>query len=238
MYRAIGFDLGETLIHYEGVPLNWQSLYQEALAQVAKICLYQGGKEALDQAGSILAKYNTRLYPRTSEVSADTIFGEVLMAWGIADHLLLNVAKRAFFSFFQRTMLTYVDTLPTLQTLKAKGIKIGILTDVPYGMEREYVEHDLQSIAEYIDVFITSVEAGYRKPDAHGYLELARRLDVQPDMMIFVGNEEKDIVGANNAGMLSVLLDREGKNISYGETWKISSLAELSTLLFKAEMPG
>jgi putative hydrolase of the HAD superfamily len=149
---------------------------------------------------------------------------------GSIEPSLTQGSKASFFSFFQMNMITYEDTLPMLQTLRAKGVKVGVLTDVPYGMDREYAEHDLRSIAEYIDVFITSAEVGYRKPDSHGYLELARRLDAQPDRMVFVGNEEKDIVGANNAGMFSILLDREQKNHSYGEQWRISSLAELQAL--------
>jgi putative hydrolase of the HAD superfamily len=231
MYQAIGFDLGETLIHYQGVSLNWQSLYQDALRHVAKSCAYQESKETLAQATAILSRYNTRLYPRTSEVSADQIFGEILRAWGISNRRSLNEAKQAFFSFFQMNLIPYHDTLPLLQTLRAKGVKVGVLTDVPYGMDRVYAERDLQSFADYTDVFLTSVEVGYRKPALPGYLGLAKRLAVQPELMAFVGNEEKDIVGANHAGIFSILLDREQKNQSYGEQWRISSLAEIQTLL-------
>jgi len=35
MFAGVGFDLGETLIEYEGVPLDWQSEYPPALAAVA-----------------------------------------------------------------------------------------------------------------------------------------------------------------------------------------------------------
>lgn len=37
-FRAIGFDLGDTLLAYRGVPLNWASLYDEALRAVAVRC--------------------------------------------------------------------------------------------------------------------------------------------------------------------------------------------------------
>src|SRR5258708_5142952 len=230
MYQAIGFDLGETLIHYQGVPLNWQSLYQDALAHVAKSCGYQGSQETLAQAAAILSRYNTRLYPRTYEVSADHILEEILRAWEVSHLRYLNTAKQAFFSFFQRKLILYQDTLPLLQTLKAKGIKVGVLTDVAYGMDRVYAEQDLESFAEYIDVFLTSADVGYRKPASPGYLALAKRLEVQAETIAFVGNEEKDIIGANNAGMFSILLDREQKNLHYGEQRRISSLAELLTL--------
>ena len=36
--KAIGFDLGKTLIHCAGLPLNWQSLYRQALTRVAEAC--------------------------------------------------------------------------------------------------------------------------------------------------------------------------------------------------------
>jgi putative hydrolase of the HAD superfamily len=231
MYQAIGFDLGETLIHYQGVPLNWQSLYQEALASVAQSCTYQAGKETLAQAATILSRYNTRLHPRIYEVSADRILGEILQAWGVSNTRYLTKAKQAFFSFFQMRLLPYDDMLPILQLLKTKGIKVGVLTDVPYGMERMYAEQDIQPFAEYIDAFITSAEIGYRKPAAQGYLALAKHLAVQPELMAFVGNEEKDMIGANHAGMFSILLDREQKNLSYGEQWRISSLTEIQALL-------
>jgi|GEM_PF-4760658 len=29
--KAVSFDLGETLIHYVGLPLNWQGLYGQTL---------------------------------------------------------------------------------------------------------------------------------------------------------------------------------------------------------------
>lgn len=230
MYQAVGFDLGETLIHYQGVPLNWQSLYREALAQVARSCDYQGSEEALAQASSILAKYNTRLYPRTYEVSADQILEEILRAWDVPPTSYLDASKRAFFSFFQRKLLPYPDTFSLLQMLKTQGVKIGILTDVAYGMERIYAEQDIQIFAEYIDVFLTSADVGYRKPEPSGYLMLAQSLGVSVEKMAFVGNEEKDIVGANAAGMTSILIDRERQDLHYGEQRSISSLAELQAL--------
>jgi len=91
MLHAIGFDLGETLIHYQGMPLSWQALYREALAQVAQSCMYQAGEDEITQAVSILARYNTRLHPRTHEVSADTILGEILTAWDV--DLIINGSR-------------------------------------------------------------------------------------------------------------------------------------------------
>jgi hypothetical protein len=35
--KAIGFDLGNTLISYENFPLNWQSFYADALRKVLEV---------------------------------------------------------------------------------------------------------------------------------------------------------------------------------------------------------
>ena len=36
--KAIGFDLGGTLINYNGIPMSWQKLYSSALTDVALRC--------------------------------------------------------------------------------------------------------------------------------------------------------------------------------------------------------
>ena len=45
--------------------------------------------------------------------------------------------------------------------------------------------------------------------------------------MIYVANEEKDIIGANNAGMISVLINRTTEFINYGEKYQCKNLNEM-----------
>jgi putative hydrolase of the HAD superfamily len=123
--------------------------------------------------------------------------------------------------------MLYEDTILTLQKLKEKDFKIGILTDVPYGMGKEYVLKDIAQFKEYVDVILTSVEVGYRKPNVQGYKELSSKLCVSESDMIFIGDESKDIIGANNAGMFSVLINRTNEVFNYGQKKTIKSLVEL-----------
>lgn len=234
--QAVGFDLGETLMCYEGVPLNWQSLYAEALIAVWDACRCGHSlpsEDDLARGGTILAHYNTRLNPRTTEVTATRILSEVLDCWGMNSKDAAVLAERAFFGFFQQHYAVYSDTLPALRALHARGLKIGILTDVPYGMSRQFVERDIASIAAEVDTVLTSVETGYRKPSPHGFLALAAALGVPANKIVFVGNEAKDVQGANAAGMVSVLLVRESstRKEDYDQEITISSLVELEPLL-------
>jgi len=228
--KAIGFDLGETLIHYAGLPLNWQGLYGQALARVAEACGHPITEADIRVGEAILGRYNTRLHPRLQEVTAGHIFAEVLAAWGFPTVGGCDQVEDAFFGFFQQAYAAYPDTHPALQALQNQGIKVGVLTDAPYGMPRRFVERDLAPIAEHLDATLTSVEIGHRKPHPSGYLALAERLGVEPSDVAYVGNEEKDIVGANVAGMFSVLIDRTGSGADFGQKRTITSLRELAEL--------
>ena len=55
-----------------------------------------------------------------------------------------------------------------------------MLTDVPYGMDREFVLEDCRPIIDHIDVLLTSVDVGYRKPHVEGYMKLSALLGVSP----------------------------------------------------------
>jgi FMN phosphatase YigB (HAD superfamily) len=45
--------------------------------------------------------------------------------------------------------------------------------------------------------------------------------------MAYIGDEQKDIAGAKNAGMKAVLIDRNGSLPPFGEDIRIISLYEL-----------
>lgn len=185
--RGVGFDLGDTLLFYRDTPLNWTALYPKALARVADACGAKPTPEQVAAAGKILQKYNTRLVPRTHEVTAAEIFWGILQTWNVSDRLLLSPAIEAFFTFFQQRMEVYPDTIPTLAWLRQRGIPIGVLTDVPYGMPRAFVMHDLANagISSLIDTVITSVEVGFRKPEPPGYLALAGQLRLSSGEMLY-----------------------------------------------------
>jgi len=225
--KAIGFDLGRTLIEYENVPLSWTKLYKEALTEVLVKCNSGVDDNKVAIGEEILSKYNTRINYREIEVSADTIFSEILVKWNLDTEVYLTTAKKAFFKFFQRKVKLYDDTISTLKTLKERGIKIGILTDVPYGMDKNYVLMDIDGFKEYIDVILTSVEAGHRKPNKQGFIALSNELGVTPNEMIYVGDEEKDIIGSNDLGIYSVLIDKSNSCTDYGQKKTIKKLNEL-----------
>ncbi len=237
-FRCIGFDLGDTLLFYRDVPMSWVALYPEALRSVAVSCGASPTPAQLTAAGQILSRYNTRITPRTKEVSATEIFSYVLEAWNVDPTRHLSAATEAYFTFFQQQMCAYPETVPALTFLREHGLLTGILTDVPYGMPRAFVQRDLNGsgISAFFDAVITSVEVGVRKPEPEGYLAVASRLGVAPHDMLYVGNEPKDVIGACRAGISSVFLDRSNSGANHGQQYTIPTLSGLLVIAIAKEL--
>jgi putative hydrolase of the HAD superfamily len=229
MIKAIGFDIGHTLIKYDN-PLNLSSLYRPALEHVISKCNIKYSDEKIETAVSILTKYNTRVNPREIEISSDVIFGEIFDSWFV-DLTFLNKAKSSFFSFLQSSAAPFIEVEPVLSKLKSINIQIGVFTNVAYGMDNHFSLKDIDAISQYIDIALTSVDVGFRKPNSAGFKMLLTTFDIQPFEMLFVGDEEVDIIGANNLGIGSVLINRSSKELDYGQIYTINSLNGIMDIL-------
>jgi putative hydrolase of the HAD superfamily len=143
----------------------------------------------------------------------------------------LKPAKDAFYSFFFTKTEVYPETETVLKELKKKNIKIGVLSNTAYGADKEYLIGRTPQINQYFDACLASTEVGFRKPHVKGFLQLLQTLQVQAGDCLFVGDEPADIIGANKAGMISVLINRNNKKHDYGQKYTVSSLTEILKLI-------
>ena len=192
---AVGFDLGDTLCEYAGVPLNWEGEYPAALAAVAQGCRLELSAERSRSGDQVLSRYNTRRTPRPDdqEYPAELIFHELLTKWG-APRDLLDQSISAFFGHFRQSLRAFPESTTVVTKLQQRGVSAGVLTDVPYGMPRSFVVSDVSRAGLPIrdDRIITSSDVGFRKPHPAGFAALARRLDTSCARLMYVGNERKD----------------------------------------------
>jgi putative hydrolase of the HAD superfamily len=230
LIKAVAFDFGNTLVS-SGLPLNWQEFYREVLTEILGKVDVKVDPDKIEAGERVLIKYNTRINYREYEVPADVIFTELLQEWGVRDLTRLSVAKDMFFSFFLKRTETFPDTEPVLKELRNRDMKIGVLSDTAYGAYKEYLAASILEINQYIDCFLTSTDIGFRKPNTLGYFRLAKELKIAPADCLFVGDEEKDISGANAAGMISVLIDRNNQHHNWGQIHTINSLKDVSNLV-------
>ena len=228
--KAVIFDLGGTLINYEGVPLYWGDYYKDAFQYVKEKLELKLSDNHINKSIEIIKKYNPRLYPREIEYDYKYIFSHVTQGWDIKESDIKNIVN-CFFSYFRRNVIVYQDTFELLKWLKEHNYKIGVLTDVPTGMSDNLVQEDISSFNNMIDYCISSVKCGYRKPNKSGLDMLAKAFDISNSNMIFIGDEEKDIKTAKNANCISIFINRKGESKSYGQDYEIKTLTEVKDLL-------
>ena len=228
MIKAVVFDIGQTLTYYP-FPLNWSKLYRPAFETVSKNLGIAISDEEYDHIGNVLSRYNTRINPREIEVSSDVIFGEILESTKI-DRFLINDIKREFYSFFRTDVEVYPEAEDVLKELKRKNILTATLSDVPYGMDNEYALGDLGKLIEYIDLPYTSNDIGFRKPLGIGLIRIAEEFHIDPSELVFVGDEQKDIECAHNAGTKGILINRIKVDKDFGQDYMINDLSGLIDL--------
>lgn len=225
LFKAIVFDIGQTLVEYNK-PLNWSKLYRSAFKSIADKCGYTFSDYHYQYANEVLTKYNTRVNPRDYEVTSNQIFAEILNGMEIPMSDIEQV-KFQFYSYFRQDVTVFPEVEETLKALSSKGVLLGTLSDVAYGMDNIYALEDIASIIKYIDYPFTSNDVGYRKPCAEGLRLLSEKMQISVNEMAFVGDEEKDILCASNAGVCSILINRDRSIKNYGQDKEIDSLDKL-----------
>ena len=91
----------------------------------------------------------------------------------------------------------FADTRSTLEAVRSRGLKVGVVSNVPADLRPVFAKHKLDSL---IDSFTHSFEVGAEKPDRAIFLAAAKSLGVRPSETLMVGDHEVDR-GAERAGM-------------------------------------
>src|SRR5690242_21376 len=110
--KCLAFDLGDTLVEYEGLPLSWETHYPEAIANLAQFLGVTVSPEQMDSCIAVLRSFNTRITPREIEITFSDILkivSKVLALEGAIDEM---PCATAFFSFFRQRLRAFPDTRP------------------------------------------------------------------------------------------------------------------------------
>jgi HAD superfamily hydrolase (TIGR01549 family) len=119
----------------------------------------------------------------------------------------------------------YEDVFPTVDALRAAGLRIGLVSNSARDV-REFARHHGLDV----DAGISSFHHGRTKPHASIFRAVLELLEVEPDEAAMVGDTiADDIEGALALGMRAILLDREGKNPGFEP--RIQTLNDLLPIL-------
>lgn len=98
----------------------------------------------------------------------------------------------------QEQWIPYEDTEPTLRALHERGIRIGVVSNVPRDLAPIFEAKGLRGL---VDAFTHSYEVGAEKPDPRIFLAACAKLGVAPEKSLMVGDHAVADGGALGAGL-------------------------------------
>lgn len=125
----------------------------------------------------------------------------------------------------------FADVHPALEQLRARGIRLGVVSNWTDNLHR--ILNGL-ALSPFFEVVITSAEAGIEKPDPAIFTPALEQAGVDPARCLYVGDSlTQDLPSSTAAGLSFALIDRENR---YPEVpcRRLSSLLELMDPLIKA----
>ena len=119
----------------------------------------------------------------------------------------------------------FPDALPAFASLRAHGLKLGLLSNTARDLDLFVAHHGLD-----VDATLTSRTHGKTKPHETIFRHMLDLLALPAEEVVMVGDTvEDDIEGARAVGMRAVLVDRKGTYPD--EPDRIESLAALAQTL-------
>jgi len=145
---------------------------------------------------------------------------------------LAKGAWKAYLSEWPRQTEFFPETLDVLESLRGR-YKLGVITNYMDSQTCQQV-FDKLGYRETFDALVVSAEVGYRKPSKVIFEQALKETGSRPENCVMAGDlYEADVVGANNSGMKSVLVDvYNSQQDYYGDaTAAIRSIGEFPRAL-------
>ena len=186
------FDLDDTLCDYVSArDLRLWIAFQEAAGQLAEDLLARMVSESI----------------ATQPHGVDH-FPELFAAHGL-DPASAGLAIDWYRSNRFHGLRLFDDAVPVLAELRARGHRLGIITNGPAEVQRAKV--DLLGVEPLVDFVIISGEFGVAKPDPRIFREALRLGRASEREALHVGDSlEFDIAGASATGIRTAWVNRHG----------------------------
>ncbi len=215
--KAVCFDAGSTLVFPD------YYFIQKLLTQYGVSTTVDRLKETEYEAK--FAAHKTR-----SSKPWKIYFGTWFKSAGVKEDDFPEIFNELWQRHRQRNLWSLLDkdAVETLTELKNQNYQLGVISNSDGRLKHLFEELE---ILKYFDVIVDSDLIGIRKPDKAIFHYALTKLNLQPDAVLYIGDSyEIDIVGAQNAGLNSVLFDPLG-NFNHLNCLKINRLKQLFDLI-------
>lgn len=226
-YDAVLFDYGNTLTSYFSNE-QWPGVLDRCMASVADTLDSQG---LLRIRGDCLASAVQAQRGEQTDHAVRPLSDRLATIFELdgepPDGPLHEALARAFLAPIFAMARLEPDVLPSLQRFRSAGVKLGILSNTPWGTPGSLWREELarHGLVDAVDAVVFCTDVGFRKPAPQGFLCLCDRLGVEPARTLFVGDDPRwDIAGPLAIGMPALLIDRTGGGL---DTPVLTTLADL-----------
>jgi HAD superfamily hydrolase (TIGR01549 family) len=225
--KGVFFDLGGTLL-----VMRRDRIFRQVLAE-------EGLEVSLERVHSAyvrvelwwLSVYGSRRMTPEQTTQAYTnldakVFSDLFPRGTLEEAKRISVRNRERWPQLEKDipLELYPDSVPLLEKLSGDGFVMALVSNAPPDTGKAV---DALGLPRYLKTVIISGVVGYSKPNPEIFRIALRQSGVRPDETIHIGDlYESDVVGARNAGIEGILIDREG-NQAEVDCPRIESLAEV-----------
>lgn len=189
MVKGVIFDLDGTIL--DSIDALWRAFN----AGVTTFKLEPVAKErllSLMNRGTNLAEILGEIYPELRAESASDTVGSIM-----------TEIKRDYLARGKEEVTFSSGALELFDLLRARGLRIGVVTSRNSPPERLWHELERRQIAQFIDTVVTAVESR-RKPAPDPIIECLKRLELLAEECIFVGDSQADVRAGKAARVRTV----------------------------------
>jgi FMN phosphatase YigB (HAD superfamily) len=211
----VAFDLGGTLVRYYERE-EFPGILAQALDNVYALIADQASRSMEEARVSAMVENRERSDGRVCPVHE-----RLMRIFGIRNPLpesLRHDLAQAFLRPIFACAHKYEDAGPVLAHLRERGFRLAIASNTPWGTPADPWRQELErhGLAQSVDVARFCTDVGWRKP-AHPLFEaILDAMSVRAQETVYIGDHPRwDYDGAQAAGLLPVLLDREGRHSTH-----------------------
>jgi putative hydrolase of the HAD superfamily len=219
--QAVVFDCADTLVHLD--PPR-EVIFRDAAAEAGLDLQLDGIARAYELVDfAVKIKSSELRYAATRSAFYHAYNAALCAALGIRQSLeALNPVLIRRFSE-RRHWVAFEDAADTLRVI-GERVPVHVLANWDDGLDDVVRRAGLR---EFVHVVAASAALGAEKPDRACFDAFLTRNALVPTRVLYIGNEYiADVIGAREAGMTPVLVDRNNR-LPAADCWRIQTLADL-----------
>jgi putative hydrolase of the HAD superfamily len=237
--RAVIFDLGGTLVDWPGwvedSPLRWGTSY-DYLVETLPDRFWPSREDYIRAMRAAEDAHWQRVEAEMWSGPPSGLLHDGFQRLGLhVRESELVAALDGYARAVDGWAIVFPDARETLQLLRARGFRLGLLSNTWWAAEWHDADLAAHGLAEYLDEIVYTSDLPHSKPHPSVFQEVAGRLGVGTAACVMVGDRMvDDIGGALQAGMRAVWRANDRpwpKPAEIVPTATIDRLAQLPVLL-------